>query len=128
LLVDTLLEGNRLDELGERLWLIRGTGDGSVVARARETLAMATLAKRVAARDYPQAVVLWTKVLRIEPSPSYLQTFTDRVEALADTPVRRIQWRAELQSAKRAVGDASPLAGVIGEALRRAEKHVAGRS
>jgi hypothetical protein len=126
LLVDTLLEANRPDELLERLWLIRGTGGRgeSVVERAREALGMAALAKCLAAGDFPQAVVLWAKVLRSEPSPPYLQTFTDRVAALADTPARRSQWRSELQAAQQLGEESSPLAGVIAEALRRVEKSI----
>jgi hypothetical protein len=128
LLVDTLLEANRTDELLERLWRIRSTEERSVVVRARQALAMSALAQRVVGRDYPQAVVLWTKVIRNEPAPSFLQTFTDRVAALADTPARRSHWRGALQAAQRNLGFRSPLAGVVEEALRQVEKQMAERS
>jgi hypothetical protein len=128
LLVDTLLEANRLDDLLERLWRIRGTEGGSVVVRAREALAMSALAKRVAARDFSQAAVLWAQVVRNEPTPSFLQTFTDRIAALADTPARRSHWRGELQAAQRDLSERSPQAGVVGEALRRVEKQMAEQS
>jgi hypothetical protein len=128
LLVDTLLEANRRDELLERLWRIRGTEGGSVVVRAREALALSALAQRAGARDYSQAAVLWAKVVRNEPSPSFLQTFTDRVAALADTPARRSHWRAELEAAQRQLDGASPQAGVVGEALRRVAQQIAAQS
>jgi hypothetical protein len=99
-----------------------------MVVRAREALGMEALAKCIAARDFPQAVVLWPKVLRSAPSPAYLQIFTDRVAALADTPARRSHWRSALQAAQRQLGDGSPLAGVIAEALRRVDQQTADRS
>jgi hypothetical protein len=99
-----------------------------VVERAREALGMAALAKHVAARDFPQAILLWMKVLGAEPSPAYFRTFTDRVAALADTAPRRSQWRAELEAVRRKQSSESPLAGVIGEALRRVESSIAERS
>jgi hypothetical protein len=119
LLIDTLLEANRPDELLEQLWPIRGERRGSVVERAREPLVTAALAKLVATRDFPGASALWAKLLQTEPSVGFLQTITERVGALADTPGRRADWRRQLQAAKRGFDESSPLAAAIGAVLER---------
>jgi hypothetical protein len=119
LLVDTLLEAKGRDKVLERLWSIHGAGRESVVERTREALTLAALAPLVAMHDLSQAVVLWAKVVRSDPSPAFLQTLTDRVAPMANTADGRGQWRTQLLAAKQQLGDKSPLAAVIAGALAR---------
>jgi hypothetical protein len=125
LLVDTLLQANRPDLLLEQLARIPPAGRSAVVERASEALQMARLQTLVAARDFPQLRAFWAKVVQTEPSPVFLQVFTDRVAALADSPARRAAWRTQLQEARRGLDDQSSLRSIIGAALKRVEQQIA---
>ncbi len=128
LLIDTLLQANRPDLLLEKLALIPPAGRSSVVERTSEALQMSAAQKLIAARNFPQAVSFWAKMVQAEPSPSCLQTVTDRVAALADSPDRRGQWRSHLQAAKRGLDDQSSLASIIAAALKRVEQQIKDQS
>jgi len=125
LLIDTLLQANRPDLLLEQLAQIPPAGRSPIVERTSEALQMAAVQKLVATRNFSQALAFWTKVLQTEPSASFLQTFTDRVAALADSPARRGDWRTQLQAARRRLDDQSSLRPIIGAALKRVEQQIA---
>jgi hypothetical protein len=125
LLIDTIIQANRPYVLLDRLFQIPPDERSPVVERTSESLQMAALQKLVAAGDFPQALSFWGKVLQTEPSALFLQNFTTRVAALADTPARRDEWRTSVQAAKRALDDQSPLAPVIAVALKRVEQQIA---
>jgi hypothetical protein len=119
LLVDTLLEANSPKVLLDRLSRIPPSGRSSVVQRTLESLQMAVLQKLIDARDFTPALSLWGEVLTTEPAPAFLQAFTERVTALADTPARRGDWRLRLEAAKRRLGNRSPLSAVIAAEIGR---------
>jgi hypothetical protein len=128
LLVDTLLQANRPDLLLEQLAQIPPAGRSPVVERTSEALQTAALQKLVATSNFSQVLAFWAKVVQTEPSPAFLQTFTDRVAALADSPARRAEWRNQLQEARRGLDDQSSLRAIIGGALKRVEQQIADQS
>ena len=128
LLVDTLLQAGRTDLLLDRLGQISAAERSPIVQRTSEALQMSKLQELIATRSFPQALSFWAKVLQAEPSPFFMQTFTDRVAALVDSAARRHDWRSQLQAAKRRLDDQSPLAPVIAAALTRVERQIADQS
>jgi hypothetical protein len=128
LLIDTLLHADRPVLLFERLAAISAAGSFSQVERTREWLGLAILQNLISAPDYPRALAFWSKLVRTSPVPSVLQTATERVAGLADTPARRREWRQQLVEARRELDGRSPLAPIVGAALNRVERQLTGPS
>jgi hypothetical protein len=124
LLIDTLLEADQGPVLLERLARIRRVAASSQVARTRQWLQLSALEKIVAARDLSRALAFWSEVLETDPPVSLLQVVTDRVAAVADTPVRRDAWRARLRNAQGSLDGRSPLAPLVAAELKRVEQQL----
>ena len=125
LLIDTLLQADRSADLLERLAHLSPSGRSPIVRRTLEPLQMARLQRMVVARDFAGAMSLWGEVLPTDPTPTFLQTFTDRVAALADTPTRRTDWQIRLRAVRGRLVGRSPMAAIVTAELKRLEQQIA---
>ena len=98
LLVDTLLHSGRNAELIDRLSRIPPSDRSPVVRRHLETAQTAALQRAAAAKDYRQALTLWSDVVRAPGSRDFVHGFTERVGKLADSPTRQADWRTRLRA------------------------------
>jgi hypothetical protein len=102
LLIDTLVHANRSAELLDRLTRVPLDERTASLARHLETAQMAALQRAVATRDFRLAIALWIDVIRTPGAEALARTFTDRVGAMAEGPVRLANWRTRLVSSLRA--------------------------
>ncbi|MBX6313046.1 MAG: hypothetical protein IRY99_09055 [Isosphaeraceae bacterium] len=120
LLVDVLTQASRGPELRARLDAIPPTERSPSWRRWLETSTVTDLYHALAEKDLPRAAALWDRLVRSESALDLKGEVTSRVSALADTPARRAQWRAQLQATLRRVNDA-PIAERIRQELTRLE-------
>jgi hypothetical protein len=120
LLIDTLLHAGRHAELLDRLTRVPPAERSPDLRRHLETSQTHALMRAAAAKDFRQAVNLWSDVIRAPGSRGFAQTFTTRVGALADGDLRLRDWRGRLLGALRDGADPENRPAVEAE-LKRVE-------
>jgi hypothetical protein len=123
LLVDTLLASRRSAELLDRLTRIPSAARSRDVRRHLETAQTAALQRATAANDFRQAVAIWNDVVRASGSRDFVRVVTERVETVADSPVKLADWRDRLRAAQHAAVEPAN-APVIADALKRVESRL----
>ncbi|HMB04571.1 MAG TPA: hypothetical protein VKP69_12635 [Isosphaeraceae bacterium] len=118
LLADILLRDNRRAELHERLARIPPGQRTASGQRLLEWCQVARLQELTADHDFERAQALWDEAVRAPAPSTFLERFTARVAALADTPARRASWRGRLRAARRDL-DQTPAVAAIDAELKR---------
>jgi hypothetical protein len=118
LLADVLLRDNRRAELHERLARIPPGQRSTSSQHLLEWCQVARLQEFAANHDTDRAQALWDEAVHVPAPARFLEPFTARVAALADTSARRISWRGRLHAARRDLGQ-TPAVAVIDAELRR---------
>jgi hypothetical protein len=122
LLVDTMLDSNRVPELLERLGQVPSEERSSTLKRHLETCQLAVLERAIDARDPQLASTLWKAAVQVRGSRDFLKCFTVRVGRLADNPERLNEWRARLTAARKEAAEPANAAIIDAELKSVAER------
>jgi hypothetical protein len=122
LLVDTLLDSNRVPELLDRLGQVPPEERSSSLKRHLETCQLAVLERAIDARDPQLASTLWKAAVRVRGSRDFLKCFTVRVGRLANSPERLNEWRARLTAARKEAAEPANVAVIDAELKSVAER------
>jgi hypothetical protein len=101
LVIDALLQADRLDDLVANLARIPAAEQSPSVRRHWEGALMALVQRLTSARDLESAQPLWAGAIRTAAPRAFLEQMTTRVGSLADSTSRRADWDARLRATLR---------------------------